>query len=154
AFGVHTVTDDIDGLVSGGAPSDFDAFQSSGGVALPGMLRRSGAIDIEETGNYNSLGWRVSASDADWWRTENLGDEQNDLLSIVHHEAGHALAFTPLYARFAAAKAAGGISDPPVVAYYGGPVAIDATDHFAGAIDPASGLGAFGNEYADAGLFP
>jgi hypothetical protein len=153
-FGVHTITTDPNKLISGGAPSYFAGYQSSGGVPLPAMLRRSGAISVEETGNYNSLGWLVSSSDATWWTSENLGNEQNDLLSIVHHEMGHALLFNAGYANFGAAKTAGAITDARVVAYYGGPVPIDIHDHFAGVIDPASGLGAFGNEYADTGTLP
>lgn len=130
---------------SGGEASHAGGTQSRGGVAEP--TKRSGALEVETAGNYNALGWRSSTDDAGWADSSNLGDEVNDLYSIAHHEMGHALAFNGAHPAFAAAKSAGSISSDAVRAYYGGNLSIDGTDHFAGAIDPLSGYGAFGNEY-------
>ncbi len=158
-FGVHSA--DQAKLRSGGAPSWHAAFQSAGGVTVPGNLRRSGKVDIEVQGNYNARGWISSVNDDDWYRSRNMGSEKNDLLSVVHHEMGHALFFNPAYEYFQAFKAKGQISDQAVVDYFGGSVPINNVDHLnkddkrnVGAIDPASLLGAFGNEYADNGVMP
>ncbi|MCB9855849.1 MAG: putative Ig domain-containing protein [Phycisphaerales bacterium] len=128
---------------SGGSPSTC-CFQHSGGAMLP--LRRSGAVDIETQGNYNTIGWRINNNDADWWISGNLSNEQNDLYSIAHHEIGHALAFHSAYPGFASGESSR-FNSPALLAYYGGSIASDAFDHFNGYIDPASGVGAFGYEY-------
>ncbi len=136
---------------SGGEGSSAGGFQAgaAGGV-LP--LRRSGGFEAEIHGNYNTLGWLVSTNDDQWWVSGNLGNETNDLYSIAHHEIGHALFFNPVYTRFGAAKTAGGIDDPAVLAYLGRSAAIDAADHFDRIIDPTSLQGVFGYEYF--GKFP
>jgi hypothetical protein len=139
AYGIHGTE-----LRSGGAGSYAGKPAASRGTALP--LRRSGSIEIETQGNYNTLGWRIDLDPDNWWKDGNLGDESNDLYSIVHHDVGHAYGFNTAYPQFAAAKIAG-LSTPALLAYTGAPIAIDGTDHFAGVVDPASGLGAFGNEY-------
>jgi hypothetical protein len=101
---------------------------------------------VETQGNYNALGWSMDLDPDRWWASANRGDEKNDLYSIVHHEMGHAHGFNPAYASFAEAKN-GGMSSATLAAYYGRALDIDSTDHFHGAVDPASGFGAFGNEY-------
>jgi hypothetical protein len=132
-------------LRSGGEPSSFGGFQSTGGKAL--AVRRSGGYEAEVKGNYNRKGWLVGLSDAEWWRATNLGDVENDLYSIAHHEIGHALVFNPANLRFGEAKRLGKLPDDRVKAYLGGDPKIDQADHLAGSIDPASQRGAFGNEY-------
>jgi hypothetical protein len=102
--------------------------------------------EVETQGNYNTLGWVMDADPDAWWKSQNLGDERNDLLSIVHHEMGHAHGFNQAYPQFLAARASG-LTSPAVDAYLGHPLVIDAFDHFDGTIDPDSGFGAFGNEY-------
>jgi hypothetical protein len=139
AYGFHTSA-----LRSGGEGSYQGKPPTSGAVAWP--LRRSGGLEVETQGNYNSLGWIMDLDPDLWWVSANQGREQNDLYSIVHHEMGHAHGFNPAYSRFAAAKQ-GGLASPALAAYYGGPLAIDAPDHLHGAVDPASGFGAHGNEY-------
>ncbi len=137
----------IDGpqLRSGGAGSSRGGFQSVAGN--PTQLRRSGTVEVERKGNYNTLGWIESTNDDQWWTTGNLGNEQNDLYSIVRHEMGHAFGFNIAYPRFLAAKNGNGIEDPEIVDLLGGPLMIDAFDHFHGTIEPCSGCGAFGYEY-------
>jgi hypothetical protein len=115
-------------------------------VASELALRRSGGIEVETQGNFNTLGWIVDLEPDNWWRSGNFGNEQNDLYSIVHHEIGHAHGFNIAYSLFVAAKGTG-LSTPALVAYHGGQIAIDPFDHFAGIVDPDSGFGAFGNEY-------
>lgn len=129
---------------SGGEPS-LHAFQSSNSIVLP--LRRSGGYEAEVRGNYNELGWFLTQSGDDWWVTDNLGHETNDLYSIAHHEIGHALFFNPGYPRFDDFKQAGHVDDANVVDYHGHPPAVDAFDHFDGEIDRLSRVGAFGYEY-------
>jgi hypothetical protein len=139
AYGFHT-----NALRSGGEGSYEGKPATSRHAVLP--LRRSGGLEVETQGNYNSLGWTMDLDPDHWWVSANQGDEKNDLYSIVHHEIGHAHAFNPAYPRFAEAKK-GGLTSTRLDAYYGRALDIDSTDHFDGAVDPASGFGAFGNEY-------
>ena len=140
-YGVHTGA-----LRSGGEPSAQGNFQTSRGVRSP--LRRSGGVEVETAGNFNSMGWLTEISDARWWVSANQGDERNELFSISHHESGHALAFNPAQVEFAAFKKSGCINDPAVMDYHRGVcLKIDAADHFNGEIDDDSLFGAFGNEY-------
>ena len=140
AYGIHSAA-----LRSGGEGSSAGDFQSSGGVELP--LKRSGGVEIETQGNFNTLGWFLTTGDSDWWEASNLGGEQNDLYSIAHHEIGHSLAFNPAYPIVTQSKAQGFISDPSLLAYHGSYPNIDAFDHLSGEIDNASRKGAFGYEY-------
>lgn len=141
AYGVHTAE-----LRSGGEPSAQGQFQTFGNIALP--LRRSGGVEIETAGNFNSLGWLTEIADSRWWVSSNLGRERNELLSIAHHESGHALAFNPAQPNFAKFKAHGCVNDRQVLVYHHGACpAIDRTDHFDGEVDDDSLFGAFGNEY-------
>ncbi len=130
---------------SGGAGSSGGGFQNLGGN--PTQLRRSGTVEVERKGNYNTVGWVESTNDDQWWTTGNLGNEQNDLYSIVRHEMGHAFGFNINYPKFLAAKNGNGIADPEIVDLLGGPLVIDPFDHFDGTIEPCSGCGAFGYEY-------
>jgi len=140
AYGIDTPE-----VRSGGEPSTF-GFQHSGGNQLP--LRRSGGVETEVKGNYNTLGWFLTSGDDDWWVTKNFGSEPNDYYSIARHEFGHALAFNSGYPNFVAAESAGYFDDPAVVAYHGSPVPVNSTyDHFIGVVDRLSRRGIFGNEY-------
>jgi putative Ig domain-containing protein/VCBS repeat protein len=139
-YGIHSAA-----LRSGGEPSAIGGFQSS--VGFPLDLKRSGGIEIETQGNFNTLGWFLSVGDHDWWVSGNLGNEQNDLYSIAHHEMGHAFAFNPSYPRFNAFKQQGFVQDAAVLAYHGSYPTVDASDHLSGHVDKASRQGAFGYEY-------
>ncbi len=153
---------------STGYPSPMNTFQSIGGVALDGGLHRSGALEIENDGNYNTRGWIVSTADDDWHLTDNLGEGATDLASIVHHEMGHALFFDVGYSNFVPGTGTTGngttwgqLTSDDIRAYdtTPGDLPIDFRSHFCkvtndGALDPASGLGAFGNEYAETGTLP
>lgn len=130
---------------SGGEGNFNGSVQHSNGVAL--TIKRSGGFEAEIYGNYNTLGWLFLTNDNDWLVTGNLGNETNDFYSIAHHEIGHALMFNPAHPGFNTAKTAGSFRSAAVTNYFGGPVAIDATDHLNGSIDPESGQGAFGYEY-------
>ena len=131
---------------AGGAPSD-QAFQSSRGTPLP--LRRSGNVAMEIKGNYNTLGWLLLTKDADWWMTDNRGEHQTDLYSIIHHEMGHALGFNQAYPQEKAAKDRGDFESPELLAYHGHYPKVNDVDHLDGEIDDASRRAAFGNEYND-----
>jgi hypothetical protein len=140
AYGVRTPE-----LRSGGEPSHDGGFQSAGGQELP--LRRSGGVEIETRGNYNTRGWLVSLATADIWKATNRREVENDLYSIAHHEIGHALIFNPANPVFEKAKRAGKLEDPAVRGYLGSDPAVDRADHLHGSVDPASRRGAFGYEY-------
>jgi hypothetical protein len=140
AYGIHH-----DALRSGGEPSAAGGFQTSGGAELP--LKRSGGVETETQGNYNSLGWFLTEGDDDWWVSRNASGEPNDLYSIVRHEMGHALFFETHYPKFAEFVAAGSIRDERVYAYHGAYPKMDSSSHFPGEVDRASGKGMFGNEY-------
>jgi hypothetical protein len=86
AYGIHSSA-----LRSGGEGASDGKAQTSSGVPLP--LRRSGGLEVETQGNFNTLGWVMDVDPDGWWKSQNLGDERNDLLSIVHHEMGHAHGF-------------------------------------------------------------
>jgi len=139
-YGIHH-----DALRSGGEPSAQGGYQTSGGSSLP--LKRSGGVEVETQGNYNSLGWFLTAGDDEWWFSKNLSSEPNDLYSIVRHEMGHAFFFESHYPKFAEFKSAGAVRDEAVHAYQGSFPKIDSHDHFSGEVDRASGKGMFGNEY-------
>jgi hypothetical protein len=140
AYGIHSSA-----LRSGGEPSLAGGFQSSDGISRP--LRRSGGYECETQGNFNTLGWFLTAADDDWWVSGNLGNEQNDLFSIAHHEMGHAFIFNPAQPNFSLFKQLGSVQDAAVLAYHGSYPHIDAFDHLNGEIDNASRQGAFGYEY-------
>jgi hypothetical protein len=107
-----------------------------------------GRSGIETARNFNSIGWLAEFNDDRWWISANLGNEQNELFSIAHHESGHALAFNPAQVKFANFKKQGCIDDPALMAYpHGKCLHIDSVDHFDGEVDDASLFGAFGNEY-------
>jgi hypothetical protein len=132
---------------SGGAPS-LHALQTSsnGTIVLP--LRRSGTVEIEVKGNFNTLGWFLTNSENDWWMSANLGDEINDLYSIAHHEIGHALFANTGYPNFENAENSCACFDNANIrSYHGTDVMVDEFDHFIGEIDDASLRGAYGYEY-------
>jgi hypothetical protein len=137
AYGIHS-----DLLRSGGEPSPLGEFQVGAGKMLP--LRRSGGLEIETAGNYNTKGWLVSLADDDWWQATNRRDVENDLYSIAHHELGHALVFNPNNRLI---KRGTAIGDKRVRAYLGRDPTVSRTDHLEDMVDPASLRGAFGNEY-------
>ena len=138
-YGVHGVE------VRSGGEGAFDGkLQTSGGATQ--AVRRSGGLEVETKGNFNTLGWSVDADPEHWWKTGNRRREPNDLYSIVHHEMGHAHGFNPAYPLFATARETG-LRSPALAAYHGGPLRIDVHDHFDKTVDPDSGFGAFGNEY-------
>ncbi len=139
AYGIDTPQ-----LRSGGEPG-LCCFQHAGGNPLD--VRRSGGTQIDMKGNFNTLGWFLTASDDDWWTSANLGGEPNDLYSVAHHEMGHAMAFNSGYPRFVDGEN-DGFNDDAIVDYQGSGVSVDSSvDHFTGVIDRLSGVGAFGYEY-------
>jgi hypothetical protein len=130
-------------LRSGGEPSQFGQFQRSSAGELP--MHRSGGVEAEIDGNYNTLGWLpASLPDSQWWRASNLQDVPNDFYSIMHHESGHALFFNPNNRNFVRE---GVLKDAVVRAYLGVDIRTDRSDHFDGFVDPVSLHGAYGNEY-------
>lgn len=140
AYGIHSPE-----IRSGGEPSREGGFQTAGGRRL--AVRRSGGLEIETAGNFNTIGWLASLDPAEAWKGTNLKEVRNDLYSIAHHEIGHSLCFNPANPLFAKAKSRRRFGDAALKAYFGADPEIDRHDHFAEAIDPASGRGAYGHEY-------
>jgi hypothetical protein len=132
-------------LISGGQGSWEGGLQSSNGVQLE--LRRSGTYQANILGNYNRLTWFLTQSDHDWLHTANLAHQTNDLYSIAHHEIGHSIFYDASHPSLARFKSNGGITSSNLLKYFGRAVPIDSPNHLTGQIDPASGVGAFGNEY-------
>jgi len=130
------------GIRSGGEPSPYGAFQVAAGKTLP--IRRSGGLELEIQGNYNTKGWLVALPDRDWWQATNHGDVPADLYSIAHHEIGHALIFNPNNRMVTRDQELPG---EQVRAYLGTSPMVSKSDHLEGVVDPASLHGAFGNEY-------
>jgi putative Ig domain-containing protein len=130
---------------SGGAAGD--KFQRISAVDQP--YRRAGTLEIDTAGNYNSLRWKYPVGDeSDWQDTYNFSGDINDMQSIAGHEMGHALFGGTPHTNWATWKSGGNITYSPVQTYMSGAtIAIDATDHLNGVIDPLSRKGAFGNEY-------
>src|SRR5262249_54003991 len=118
---------------SGGEPSPYGGFQVSGQKTLP--LRRSGGVEIEVQGNYNTRGWLTGLADRDWWKATNLGQVENDLYSIAHHEIGHSLIFNPNNKRIARGQR---LDSDKIRAYLGDGPRMNQSDHLDGLIDPAS----------------
>jgi hypothetical protein len=137
AYGIHTAE-----LRSGGEPSRTGSLQSR---KLP--IHRSGGLEVETHGNYNTNGWLVSLAPEDFWQATNLAGSKNDLFSIAHHEMGHSLIFNPANPLFERAKKMGKLEDPAIKRYLGTDLKIDRADHLSGAVDPISRRGAFGNEF-------
>ena len=126
---------------SGGEPSGQGKFQTVNGKPLP--IHRSGGVEVEIRGNYNTRGWSPYRDD-EWFRAMIVGQVPSDLYSVVHHEMGHALFFNPANKNF---HRGGELADPALHAYLGFDPRIDIHDHFDGTVDPVSLHGAFGNEY-------
>lgn len=126
---------------SGGEPSAQGKFQTVNGAPL--SIRRSGGVEAEIRGNYNTRGWAPFRDDQ-WFNAMIAGSVPSDLLSVVHHEMGHALFFNPANKNFHRGQT---LSDPALHAYLGFDPRIDIHDHFDGTVDPVSLHGAFGNEY-------
>lgn len=130
-------------LRSGGEPSAAGGFQRDDSSDLP--IHRSGGVETEIDGNFNTLGWMPqSVADREWWQATNLKMVQNDLYSIVHHEIGHALFFNPINLKY---PRDGVLKNAAIRAYLGSDIKTGIHDHFDGFVDPVSLHGAFGNEY-------
>ncbi|MCX6350565.1 MAG: T9SS type A sorting domain-containing protein [Bacteroidetes bacterium] len=147
-YGFHSATHR-----SGGEPST-SSFQTIKSINT--NLRCSGGYEAEAHGNYNKLGWDSTITDSTWYMATNFGNVQNDLYSIAMHEMGHAFCFNPGYPLFKNYKSLGYINDSIIVAYQGGKVPIDASDHLSNGqttdslkyVDRISKRCAYGSEYA------
>ena len=119
-----------DELRAGGEASFHGGYQTTDGITH--FLRRSGGIELEKRGNYNTLGWRTEAHEDEWWQATNLGEVPNDLYSIAHHELGHALVFHPNHNHFKRMKARGQVENRAVGEYYGSYPAVEPVRSLAG----------------------
>ena len=140
AYGVVNNTE-----TSGGEGAYAGRPQTVNGQQLP--QRRSGGYEAYINGNYNLLGWSLDTNAEDWWEATNLGNTINDLMSISHHEIGHAICFSTANTTWNKYQTQGYVDDPRVVMYQGNNPTVDGHSHLAGNVDRQSGKGAFGNEY-------
>ena len=127
---------------SGGEPSGAGGFQKRDDQELP--IRRSGGLEVEIRGNYNTRGWLPPLADEQWWRATNYAGQACDLYSVVHHEIGHALIFNPANRAF---PRDGVVHDDDLRSYLGKDPKFDVHDHFDHVVDPLSLRGCFGSEF-------
>lgn len=139
AYGIHTPE-----VRSGGEPSHEGGLLKRNGQDL--HLKRSGGLEMEIRGNFNTLGWMVSLNPEEWWKASNLRDVKNDLYSIVRHEMGHTICYNASHPGFRKWFDMKKIDEKQLVAYQGQPVTLK-HDHFPGVVDRLSKRGIFGNEF-------
>lgn len=144
-FWIQTVGLQVQETRASGAGTYSERTQSAGGRRLP--LARSGNVTFDPRGNFYPIGWLVSLEDRDWWKHTGQPDRPDDLLSIAHHEIGHALAFNAAHPGFKGFKSTGRITGPYVQAYHGSDPRLDQREHMAAAVDRMSRKGGFGQEY-------
>lgn len=137
AYGIHGPE-----VRSGGEPSGAGGFQKHGDDELP--IRRSGGLEVEIRGNYNTRGWLPPLADDEWWKGTNYAGEPCDFYSVVHHEIGHALIFNPANRSF---PRAGTLKNDDLRSYLGADPKFDIHDHFDHVVDPQSLHGGFGCEF-------
>ena len=131
-------------MTATGGPTCGGQNHSSSGVELP--IKRSGNIEFDPRGLFDTLGWIISLDEDEWWKHGVV--EMGDLYPVAIHEIGHALAFNGCQDGFAEFHETGELSDAAVRAYYGSYPRLDHYSHFIdGTNDPISKRGAFGNEW-------
>lgn len=145
-FWIEAVGLAVSEVRAGGAGTFSDRVQLSNGVPLP--LARSGNASFDPRGNWHKNGWLVSLNDDDWWKHTGLADSPADLLSVAHHEFGHAFAFNAAHLGFKLHKEAGRLRSRSLDAYHGEQILINETnDHIDRVVDRMSLKGGFGAEW-------
>ena len=131
-------------MTATGGPTCGGQNHSSSGVELP--IKRSGNIEFDPRGLFDTLGWIISLDEDEWWMHGVV--EMGDLYPVAIHEIGHALVFSSCQDGFAGFHEAGEVRDDEVRDYYGSYPRTDHYHHFIdGTNDPISKRGAFGNEW-------
>ncbi len=146
-FLVYVYGHPTDKFTASGGPSCDGRNQSSNGKLL--LIPRSGTLNFDPSGNWNTLGWRFSLPESDWWSGQH-SNIPYDLYSGVIHEMGHTLVYmgSNCHDGFAEFYETGEVRDPTVKDYFGSYPRLDKYGHFVqGSIDPASARGAYGNEH-------
>lgn len=115
-------------------------------------LARAGTVSMEVSGNWNRLGWLMSNSNEEWWKSGNQSREKHDFYSVVRHEMGHSLVFHRVHRNFLARLQDGRFVSEDVRNYLGKYPVVNEVEHFIDTVDPVSLVGVFGNEYG--GLMP
>ncbi|MCW5946895.1 MAG: hypothetical protein KIT74_07665 [Fimbriimonadales bacterium] len=110
-------------------------------------LARAGTVSMEVSGNWNKLGWFMSNSNEEWWKSGNQSRERHDFYSVVRHEMGHSLVYHRVHQNFLARLQDGRFVSEDVRNYLGRYPVVNEVEHFIDTVDPVSLVGAFGNEY-------
>jgi hypothetical protein len=110
-------------------------------------LARAGTVSMEVSGNWNRLGWLMSDSNDDWWKSGNQSRERHDFYSVVRHEMGHSFVFHRVHRNFLARLQEGRFVSEEVHNYLGKDPVVNEVEHFIDTVDPVSLVGVFGNEY-------
>ncbi|WP_217362266.1 CBM35 domain-containing protein [Cohnella herbarum] len=123
---------------STGWPAANGNYHKRAGVQVPGPIHRSLGTILDFYPNFTPF---TSLNDEEWYLTQMPGSScvsncQTDVLGLIMHEFGHAVAFHSDWAGMAAYKNSNG-NDPEVVAYMGHTVPLDSSYHIPDT-DPAN----------------
>jgi len=115
---------------STGYPAANGNYHKRGGVQVPGPIHRSFGTILDFYTNFAPF---TSLNDEDYYLTQMPSSScasncQTDVLGLIMHEFGHAVAFHSSWSGMAAYVNSGGI-DPDVLAYQGNYVPLDSSYH-------------------------
>ncbi|MFC4305146.1 CBM35 domain-containing protein [Cohnella boryungensis] len=124
---------------STGWPANNGNYHKRNGVQVPGPIHRSLGTILDFYPNFTPF---TSLNDEEWYLTQMPGSSctsncQTDVLGLIMHEFGHAVAFHSDWQGMRAYVNAGGTNDPEVIAYQGHAVPLDSSYHIPDT-DPAN----------------
>lgn len=116
---------------STGFPATNGNYHKRAGVQVPGPIPRSLATILDFYTGFTPF---TSLNDEEYYLTQMPGSSctsncQTDLLGLIAHEFGHAVAFHSDWPGMAAYVASGGANDSEVIAYQGNAVPLDTSYH-------------------------
>jgi hypothetical protein len=119
---------------STGYPAANGNYHKRGGVQVPGPIHRSFGTILDFYPNFTPF---TSLNDEDYYLTQMPGASctsncATDVLGLIMHEFGHAVAFHSSWSGMASYVSSGGI-DPEVLAYQGNYVPLDSSYHISDA---------------------
>ena len=122
---------------STGFPATNGNYHKRGGVQVPGPIPRSLATILDFYTGFTPF---TSLNDEEYYLTQMPGASctsncQTDVLGLIAHEFGHAVAYHSNWSGMRAYVNSGGTNDPEVIAYQGRAVPLDGSYHISDA-DP------------------
>nr|WP_233566893.1 LamG-like jellyroll fold domain-containing protein [Cohnella endophytica] len=116
---------------STGFPATNGKYHKRGGVQVPGPIPRSLAMIMDFYDGFTPF---TSLNDEDYYLSQMPGASctsncQTDVLGLVAHEFGHAVAYHSAWPGMAAYVASNGTNDAEVIAYQGNAVPLDSSYH-------------------------